>query len=561
MATSRSNDMLMISPIVYDDDEESGDEDSETTEPVAEMSEEAQARKKVKESPLHENFVAPLSFLINAVGQGQGASFNFNITHVNGPFGRNDEAYVRSCYEKMYKKIIATRKNNRKKLKRSMVFIITGSSGIGKSTFLAYFVARGRAVFRNIAIFYASKNSKSTTGEPRVEETRCVLFVNDRQVFDGQYAQYDHVRICLEENLPSLDLIVMDGCSMPFDLAEFKGTVVVAASPSLFVKNLKDAMIDHYTLIMPPLEDQEALAIGKMLGVEEHVVLDNLGYMKGITRYLFELGAAQRKVKEAVAEVNASSITKMVSMQSSNRAENNVTVHSLVLWKAGEDFTDTPTFDLVSRYAENLVAKKLALETIARLKSAREDMAPLSGAEGYAGALFEAYAIRKLQGGGSFEARSLDDASTSPITITIPRMTTTQIVVVENNKLTASVVPYADVRVLETSPAHYSPRLLWPTTTNFPTFDCFYFHTNGTVFPLQMTIALIHPLKNSGAANAKNYFDGMFRRENIKPEKYRAVFVVPSEMADIYTSQVFKGDVEKRKEDVGQYFEQWVIGV
>jgi hypothetical protein len=246
MATSRSNDMLMISPIVYDDDEESGDEDSETTEPVAEMSEEAQARKKVKESPLHENFVAPLSFLINAVGQGQGASFNFNITHVNGPFGRNKEAYVRSCYEEMYKKIIATRKNNRKKQKRSMVFIITGSSGIGKSTFLAYFVARGRAVFRNIAIFYASKNATSITGEPRVEETRCVLFVNDRQVVDGQY---NRVRISLEEHLPSLDLIVMDGCSMPFDLAGFKGTVVVAASPSLYVKNLKNAMIDHYTIL------------------------------------------------------------------------------------------------------------------------------------------------------------------------------------------------------------------------------------------------------------------------------------------------------------------------
>jgi hypothetical protein len=170
----------------------------------------------------------------------------------------------------------------------------------------------------------------------------------------------------LEEHLPSLDLIVMDGCSMPFNLA---GTVVVAASHSLYVKNLKDAMFDHYTLTMPPLEDQEALAIGKMLGVEESVVLDNLGYMKGITRYLFERGSARRKVNEAVAEVNASSITNMVSMQSSNRVEKNVTVPSLVLWKPGEDFMDTPKFDLVSRYAEHLVAKKLALETsTARLK-------------------------------------------------------------------------------------------------------------------------------------------------------------------------------------------------
>jgi hypothetical protein len=94
---------------------------------------------------------------------------------------------------------------------------------------------------------------------------------------------------------------------------------------------------------------------------------------------------------------------------------------------------------------------------------------------------------------------------------------TTAPIVVENNKLTASVVPYGDVRVLETTLAHYSPR------TTFPTFDCFYFHTDDTVFPLQMNIALIHPWKNCGAANAKKYFDAMFGKR--KPKKYRKLGV------------------------------------
>lgn len=131
-----------------------------------------------------------------------------------------------------------------------------------------------------------------------------------------------------------------------------------------------------------------------MLGVDESLVRENLEHMAGITRYLFEPGFAKRKVEEAVEEVNASRITRMVSMQASDRAENRVMVHSLVLWKVGSDFTATPSFELVSRFAEKLVAEKLCLESTTKLKSARQDMAPLSGAEGYAGALFEACVIR-----------------------------------------------------------------------------------------------------------------------------------------------------------------------
>jgi hypothetical protein len=106
---------------------------------------------------------------------------------------------------------------------------------------------------------------------------------------------------------------------MPFSLERFTGTVLVAAPPSVFVKNLMDAIIDHCILTIPPLEEQEALAIGKMIGVEETVIKETMGYMRGITRYLFEPDLAKRKVRNAVEEVNATSIMKMVSMQSSNR--------------------------------------------------------------------------------------------------------------------------------------------------------------------------------------------------------------------------------------------------
>lgn len=80
-------------------------------------------------------------------------------------------------------------------------------------------------------------------------------------------------------------------------------------------------------------------------------------------------------------------------MQARSKATKLVMLHSIVPWKVDIDNGEL-RFEIVLRYAERLVAKKLALETAAKLKEARrQNMAPLSSAEGYGGAHFEAYAI------------------------------------------------------------------------------------------------------------------------------------------------------------------------
>jgi hypothetical protein len=245
--------------------------DTEDPPPAANETAEERAQKKAKRSPLHEQYVAPLSFLEDAVRAAQ-ANDNFNITKIGESFGMVKEAYARSCYEDIVQAIVMIFKKNRKRdrdQKRAMLFIIRGSSGIGKSTFLAYFIARSRKNFANIAICYASRNSKSANGVPELTEIQCVVFVEGETIVEGSYSD---VRPELVGKLPSLDLIVLDGWSMPFNLERFTGTVLVAASPSLFVNNLKNAIIDQCILTMPPLEEQEALAIGKMIGVEESVV-------------------------------------------------------------------------------------------------------------------------------------------------------------------------------------------------------------------------------------------------------------------------------------------------
>ena len=96
------------------------------------------AQKKVRQSPLHQQYVVPFSFLVDAVNSRN----SFNITSTGKPFGNNLEAYVRPCYESILQIILRTRKVCREKRyknglrPRSNVFIIRGSSGVGKSTFL-----------------------------------------------------------------------------------------------------------------------------------------------------------------------------------------------------------------------------------------------------------------------------------------------------------------------------------------------------------------------------------------------------------------------------------------
>ena len=61
-------------------------------------------------------------------------------------------------------------------MKTAMLFVVGGSSDIGKSTFLAYMIVRLRKRFRNIAVCYASKAAKALNGTPRMEDVTCVVW-------------------------------------------------------------------------------------------------------------------------------------------------------------------------------------------------------------------------------------------------------------------------------------------------------------------------------------------------------------------------------------------------
>jgi hypothetical protein len=125
---------------------------------------------------------------------------------------------------------------------------------------------------------------------------------------------------------------------------------------------------------------------------------------------------------------------------------------------------------MVSRYVERLVSAKLVKETLEHLKQARATLAPLSGAEGYA--------IRTLKAGGTFSLRRLcNDHMTKTKELVVP-MLTKEPVTVETKSLTETTVYFLSLRNLDEVGLQLA-RLLWPTTTNFPTFDSSYIDETG----------------------------------------------------------------------------------
>ena len=126
----------------------------------------------------------------------------------------------------------------------------------------------------------------------------------------------------------------------------------------------------------------------------------------------------------------------------------------------------------------------------------------------------------------------------------------------------------------------WKPQFVWPETTNFPTFDAYYFHKDGAAYPLQMTIAtetgadsLLHHLNSNGAYQTKKYLeaaDNHTKRRKLSGERFKAVFVVPASMAGA-KKQRFKGSVTSGKKTVldkdkaaqllDKTFEQWLFPI
>jgi len=209
-----------------------------------------------------------------------------------------------------------------------------------------------------------------------------------------------------------------------------------------------------------------------------------------------------------VKSVEPRAITTLVATDSTDKQIERNMVHSRVLWNTdikenGRHHVRGPVrYSLVSRFAERLVAEKLAKAQLVTLRDSFDQLSLVSGTEGSAGALFEAYAINCMRAGGEFEIVEKDSNSLSVEKLKIPPMLDDAVVVLPRNELSEQSLPLKELLQVDPAGGKYLPRLVWPKTTNFPTFDAFYLAENGEMYSFQMTIAQKNGVLNHGLNNA-----------------------------------------------------------
>lgn len=136
-------------------------------------------------------------------------------------------------------------------------------------------------------------------------------------------------------------------------------------------------------------------------------------------------GLAKKVVLEAVSIVNAKSLVDTLSTQMTDKTTESIAAHALVKWNSKKDtegcflYDQNASFEMVSRFAEKQVAEKLATLETHELNSSWRKLQPLSGAEGYAGALFEAYAVRRIISGSTLTFINLKDGQTKSVYVPV----------------------------------------------------------------------------------------------------------------------------------------------
>ena len=192
---------------------------------------------------------------------------------------------------------------------------------------------------------------------------------------------------------------------------------------------------------------------------------------------------------------------------------------------------------------KGLWQKKLAISETAKLCNTLYSLSTVTGASGYRGALFEAYAVKRIREGGEhliFENKE-DHDSQHTGALKISKIGDDHVEVLEKNSFSKESHPPKQLLKEGTTSGKYQPHLIsWPRTTNFPTFDAFYLDENGVMFCLQMTVAhkdgkLLHSLINAGAYQTRDYLDALAAevaadtkmQGGVKPGKFKTVFVVP----------------------------------
>lgn len=144
--------------------------------------------------------------------------------------------------------------------KSRLLVEIRGSAGVGKSAFLAMCMSGLKDKgLEDFAIFHAPKSH----ARENVHQIECSIWSEGKLDKDKERMSIvDAQKLLVQQRgMQNLGYIFADGCAPPLNLEDFEGVVIVASSPSISTKTLRDQImhpnIIDYVADFAPIPQKE----------------------------------------------------------------------------------------------------------------------------------------------------------------------------------------------------------------------------------------------------------------------------------------------------------------
>lgn len=446
-----------------------------------------------------------------------------------------DDAYLRKEYVELFALIFKEFENQG----GTGTALIRGSSGIGKSAFLQYCVARIRNHVSDVLVVRGSSF-----------DSREKVFLHLSTSWFGwkTTTTLSTFNEAIEVEKKCAWTLV-DGCDWE-PIAN--NCTVGAASPSTPWKGFR--LVEHLVQIcMPPwslsqLEDCAASTTGVS---NLPTVRENYKLVGGIARWaLFKTSPdVLDHVSSAVRGVNFDILQQVMATQHATKNDEKELVHRLVLWKTSLDqfenwmyritAENNIHYSLLTRFVSKELAKKAATLSIQKRKMLMSELKGESAASAYRGVIFEADAIDRLVCGGTFTLRKCTTGEQQQVQLTLPN--------------TRARYAMANLDSLDVGTA--VGRIVVPNARNFESVDAFRVSSASILqqgrslspkahyetMQFQMTVRESHPTKLKGVKDVMEMLRNNLQNGDVT---CAVVFVVPDDVQTFYEKpqSVLKND-------------------
>jgi len=458
-------------------------------------------------------------------------------------FGSNRSWFVRSQYVDLFQNVLGN---------TSKYHVINGSGGIGKSSLLLYILARLRLLGKCVLLHFHTKKEASKVviffpadgGEPQEIDSSEPNFY--RQFVEWHRAVGKDESYFLVDGIVSFAERNVDGVKY-----------IVAKSPTCSISFIKRSAFKR-DLWMTPWDNAELVSYGALVGVAdiEKTVAANMFYVGGICRYaLSGPDIAMTAVSAAVSEVGAEALLKLVDDGIQSKEDQPKVVDRLLhhIPPSSGEGLEGRSYSFASAYVASKVAQILCLERKIATSLLLQTFKGVSAASGFRGAIFEAYAARKIAEGGSFSVKEIGGSAETSIEI---EKTT----VYQKDTKTLNKTNYP--------PKEIKDKLVWPNPDyNLPAIDMLMFRSKvDSCEGHQVTVSSTHSWSITGVRAALKYFDSVCRElaRNV-PATYDFYFVVPADIYAKFTSTILpftdKNGAKVDDNNLGKRVRQWVMKV